>query len=116
MTMSNMRQITMACMMYAAENKGKWPEDLKALDKYLRNNVKQVMTNLLQPELVPGFIYIKPANPRAGANEKMVLYAAHKEFGSGVCVAFLDGHVEFVNNKQRFDELVAKTTADEAPQ
>ena len=83
--MSQMRQITMACVMYANENKGKWPDDLKALAKYLGGN-KQIMTNPLHPELTPGFIYLKPGNARGGSPwEKMVLYAAHKDFGAGVC-------------------------------
>jgi hypothetical protein len=117
-TMSNMRQILMCCQMYANENKGKYPDDLKGIEKYLRGNVKQVMTNPAHPELDPAFVYLKPGNAagRAGqqAWERAVLYAAHKEFGAGVPVGFMDGHVEFIQNKQRFDDLVAKTALDDA--
>lgn len=116
-TMSNMRQILMACQMFAAENKGKLPKDLKSLDKYLGANVKRVMTNPLNPTTDPGFIYIPLPDLRMpNAGQTVMLYAAHKEFGQGVCVGFADGHVEFVNDKKRFDEMTGNAALDGAMQ
>jgi hypothetical protein len=109
--MSNMRQILMACQMYSAENKGKFPEDLKALGKYLNNNA-QVMKNPARPDVNPPFIYIKPASQRGNTSQRVVLYESHKEFGTGICVGFLDGHVEFMQDKNRFDQLLAETEVD----
>ena len=99
------RQIVMACQMYANDHKGIWPDDLKATQKYIRN-----------PRMLSGFVYLKPTAPTNRPSETPVLYESHKEFGSGVAVAFADGHCEFVANKQRFDDLIAKAALDAEPQ
>jgi prepilin-type processing-associated H-X9-DG protein len=107
-SMSNMRQILMGCVMYANDNNGKWPDDLKGIAKYVPNPV--VMKNPHHPDLNPAFIYLKPKNIRGGnPGQMMVLYESHKNFGDGINIGFADGHVEYVQSKQRFDELLAAT-------
>ena len=126
-TMSNMRQILVACIMYHNDN-SKWPDDLKSLTKYLNGGgggapvgapgpggagpggKNAVLINPRRPDAEPGFIYCKPAEPILQPAETVVMYESHKDFADGVNVGFADGHVEFVNDKQRFDELLARTT------
>jgi prepilin-type processing-associated H-X9-DG protein len=111
-SMSNMRQILMTCMMSMNENKGQWPADMKALEaavaKYARGqNAKMILANPNRPGVAPAYVYIKPAQKQPDP-QTVVLYESHKEFGEGVNVGFADGHVEFINRKERFDELLAK--------
>jgi prepilin-type processing-associated H-X9-DG protein len=92
-------------MMYRNDNKNAWPDDLKALEKYVK--VAQVFTNPTKPDLKPGYVYVKPVEPIADPSAHAVIYEAHKEFGSGLNVGFADGHVEFVADKDRFNGLIA---------
>jgi prepilin-type processing-associated H-X9-DG protein len=113
-SMSNIRQILLACHMYAADNQGQWPDDLTGLEKYFGagEQAKRIMTNPLRPEVKPAYVYLKPADPGgADAASKAVLYESHTDFGRGVAVGFADGHVEYVANRQRFDQLLAKAAA-----
>ncbi len=113
--MSNERQLLMGCMMYANENKGKWPEDLTAIKKYLPS-LEQITINPSHPDLKPGYVYIKPSSMK-NANETLVIYESHHEFGHGVAVGFADGHCEMIGDKSRFDALCQpKTAMDEPPQ
>jgi prepilin-type processing-associated H-X9-DG protein len=119
--MSNMRQILMACIMYNNDNK-KWPEDLKSLEKYLPRMAaggggkNPLLTDPRHPDADPAFIYCKPAEPILQPAEAVVLYESHNDFTGGVNVGFADGHVELVNQKERLDELLAKTEVGAPPQ
>ncbi len=109
---SNVRQLLMACHMYMAEHKGQWPDDLKATEKYLGASAAMVMKNPSRPEMNPAFVYVKPAVvPVPRPAETVVVYEAHKDFGAGVNVGFADGHVEFVRDAKRFDQLLGAVVA-----
>ena len=114
---SNIRQVLQACMMYSNDHKGQWPDDLKALDNYFRGpaQAQQVLTNPARPDMKPAYVYLKPQLPVAEPPNTIVVYESHTDFGPGVNVGFADGHVEFVNNKERFDTLIAQV-AQLAPQ
>ena len=118
-SMSNLRQLLLACHMYAADHQGQWPDELAAVtQKYLGGveKARQIMTNPARPQADPGYTYLKPADPRGGdMATKAVMYETHTDFGRGVAVGFADGHVEFVNNRQRFDRLLAGANAPAAP-
>jgi len=109
---SNIRQILQACLLYANENKGKYPDDMKALQaamaKFNPGMVKRVMTNPAHPEIQPAYVYIKPAKGNAATAETVVIYESHKDFGNGINVGFADGHVEWVGQKQQFEQMLAK--------
>jgi prepilin-type processing-associated H-X9-DG protein len=109
---SNMRQLLQGTMMYQNDNKGQWPEDLKALEAYMAKtngpNAKTMMTNPRHPNVNPGYVYIKPARNQPAPAETAVMYETFGEFGDGVNVGFADGHVEFVANQQDFEKLLAK--------
>jgi prepilin-type processing-associated H-X9-DG protein len=109
-SMSNMRQLLLGVIMSARDNKGQWPDDLSAIEKYLGGKEKAaaVMTNPARPQVKPAYVYVKPAdaNP-ANPGTTMVLYESHTDFGRGVSVGFADGHVEYVSDRARFERLLA---------
>jgi prepilin-type processing-associated H-X9-DG protein len=115
---SNIRQILQACLLFSNDNKGKYPDDMKALQgamaKFMNPNaVKQVLTNPRHPEIQPAYVYIKPAKGNAAPAETVVIYESHKDFGDGINVGFADGHVEYVGQKQQFEQMLARTAQDQ---
>jgi prepilin-type processing-associated H-X9-DG protein len=116
---SNIRQILQICLLYSNDNKGKYPDDFKALQgafaKYMggAGNAKQVLTNPRHPEVQPAYVYIKPAKGNAAPAETVVIYESHKDFGDGINVGFADGHVEYVGQKQQFEQMLARTAQDQ---
>ena len=111
--LSTERQLLMGCAMYANENKGKWPDDLKSIKRYVPN-LDQLMVNPNHPDLKPGYVYIKPASPLVRAFETPVIYESHREFGHGVAVGYADGHCTIINDKATFDAELAKTALNDA--
>ncbi len=102
---TNMAHILQAMLRYAKDRHGNWPA---SLDDVLGPGATQTLINPVHPNLKPAYIYIKPADKMAPVNpETMVLYESHQKFGEGVNVGFADGHVEFVSNEKRFNEMKA---------
>jgi prepilin-type processing-associated H-X9-DG protein len=103
------------CLLYSNDNKGKYPPNLQELEKSMAAympepaQLKQILTNPRKPDVKPAYVYIAPAKGNAAPADTVVIYESHKEFGDGVNVGFADGHVEFVADKKRFDEMLAKT-------
>ena len=97
---SQMRQLLLALMMYANDNKGAMPEQLQQLDKYLGRSMQQMMTNPQRPEKSPGYIYLK--QPLKGSTEKVMLYEAYDNWPGGINVGYPDGHVEWIDNEATF--------------
>jgi prepilin-type processing-associated H-X9-DG protein len=113
---SNIRQILQVCMLHSNDNKGVWPADMKELEKSMAKfggpNSKQVLTNPQKPTVQPAYVYIKPAKKQPDP-QTVVVYESHKDFGDGINVGFADGHVEWVSQKQQFDQMLAKTAQDQ---
>ena len=112
-SMSNIKQITMAMMMYSADHKGRLPENLKEIDKYLGGSAAQVLRSPVAPEgSEESYIYIPGLDPEHGrASQTMVVYEKPEHYNNeGTVAGFLDGHVEFVQ-KSRFDRLLKESTA-----
>ena len=118
---SNIRQMLMACMMFKNDNKNAWPADRQAFEqavaKYARRGRggRDVLVNPQHPDVRPAYVYIKPSRPDPDP-QSVVIYESHKEFGEGINVGFADGHVEWVAQKKAFDEMLARTAQDAAPQ
>ena len=95
MSASNMRQILLVCHMWANENNGQWPDDLrpddlaKALKKY--ELPATVMDNPLKPGT--GYTYVKPPAKVENPSALIVLHDAQPVDGMRT-VGFMDGHVE----------------------
>ena len=108
---SNMKQILLACIMYAQDNKDQWPDSLQDLTP--RRLAGDTLINPGQPERENGYIYIKPSTPISP--QQVVLYEAHDSWGDGINVGFVDGHVEFIEKESMFknrleDERTVKLT------
>ena len=107
-SLSNIKQIMMACLMYAADHKGQWPEDLESLAA-AKLLPASVLVNPLRGPGKPGYIYVRPApssdktDPRAA-----LVYEAHTTWGEGICVGYADGHAEFVTDQARLKEALSR--------
>jgi prepilin-type processing-associated H-X9-DG protein len=114
-SMSNMRQILMANMMYANENKGalpaKVPDDVS---KYLfagpgGDAQKMIFTNPANGRF-PGYVYLKPADTLQAVKNPsttVMLYEAYDAWPQGgIGVGFADGHVETVADEASFKKML----------
>jgi len=104
-SMSNMRQILMACLMYANDHKVQWPPTLEATKDYLHMQAR-LLTNPARPKAKPGYIYMKPADAKKLPGELLVLYEAFDQWPGQVNTGFADGHVEGIRDQQRFEQLL----------
>lgn len=105
-SMSNMRQALMVAFMWANEHKNEWPDDLAAAAKV--SDASQVLINPRGGK--SGYKYLKPAGDTKEASARIVLYEVDAEDPSGICVGFMDGHVEFMKHadfEKRFKEQQA---------
>jgi prepilin-type processing-associated H-X9-DG protein len=114
-SMSHMRQIVMAAIMYKEEHKGQWPAKLDDVKAFLKGG-GNIFVNPRDPKRQPAYVYLKPNVPIANPSQLMVLYEAHDKFGDGVNAGFADGHIEFINSSQRFKDLLLQSLQDNSPE
>ena len=129
--MSNMRQLSIAMMMYAQDSRGAVPPNLDVLLKYL-GGPPAVATVCTCPEaakhMVPpastgfgtkySYVYVAPpvqrlAQIRSPANEPAVYEPLANHGGRGANVAYWDGHVEW-HNAAAAQALIAKIQVAQA--
>ncbi len=98
-----MNQILKACLGYAAEHQGNWPDDLQSLASYGIDKAKLV--NPQNRQQVPGYVYRKPAaSPTAPqASETIVLLEAYTAWPGGINVGFADGQVKFITDRTQVE-------------
>jgi prepilin-type processing-associated H-X9-DG protein len=106
-SMTQMRQLLVAFIMYAGDHNGAFPDELSAaaLGPYVEGGeeaVRKLLINPRRPKLDPAYVYVKPANPAKHPGELIVLYEAdhpaHPE--AGLNVGFADGHCEYMTREQ----------------
>ncbi|MHC4441825.1 MAG: zf-HC2 domain-containing protein [Planctomycetota bacterium] len=102
-------RIAKACIKYAKDNSGQWPEDLKSLEAYGID--AQALINARQPDIAVGWVYLRPSVPlhkiKAPAN-KILLHEVFEEWGEGINVVNVDGHVQFLKDQAKFNGLIGK--------
>jgi len=103
-TASNMMTILLACLVYAQDHEGQWPDDLQDLTNY--GLAKDTLINPKQPEREIGYIYLKPSTPISP--QQVVLYEAHDSWGDGINVGYADGHVQFIKEESNFKNDLQK--------
>jgi len=106
---TNLSAILKALHMYAADHKGRFPDDLSALVKAKLVSVRMLI-NPSDPARKSGYVYVRPAGPLnkiANAAETLVIYEAHEAWGEGINVGFVDGHVAFMRDAAEFKKLLA---------
>ena len=105
-SMSHIRQLLMATIMFTNDNKGalpeRFPEDLKP---YLNGEDADIIANPRAPGKEVGYIYVRPAanlTQLPHPDQTIVIYEATDAWGDGICVGFADGHVEVVKDRNDF--------------
>jgi hypothetical protein len=106
-SMSNLRQIAVACIMHRDDHKGQWPDNLDALAPYLKSDGP--LTNPLEPDRKPGYVYARPRDKAVANPARVILvYEAHTQWPEGgLAVGLADGHVELMQDEIVFKQRLA---------
>jgi hypothetical protein len=107
-SMSNMKQILLGCIMYAEDHKGEFPPDFKALMKAQPVLAPQVFKNPQTPDKEVGYVYLRP--PKAAPFNQVVVYEAWDNPPARLAVGFADGHVEMMEPAQ-FEKALEQSKA-----
>jgi prepilin-type processing-associated H-X9-DG protein len=102
---ANMNRLLKACIRYAEDHHGEWPQTLRELASYGVSN--DILVDPQSPGREEGYIYMKPKNPVSPP--AVVLYEAYDEWVGGINVGFADGHVKFISDETVFKEHLAGT-------
>ncbi|MDB5291703.1 MAG: hypothetical protein JWL69_2944, partial [Phycisphaerales bacterium] len=104
---SNIRQLILACLIYANEHKNEFPDSLEESLKGM-DMPRDVMTNPSDPARKPGYVYVKPPPLKdlAHADSRVVVYEAFDAWDTGINVGFADGHAEFIQDQAVFVKLL----------
>lgn len=107
-SMSQMRQLLMGVQLYAQDHKRAYPEKLEDLGRYLGGMLPRMLTNPLDPQRRPGYVYLKPAGTvDAVKPETALIYEAWEKWPAcGIAVGFADGHVERLTNEGQVREMI----------
>jgi hypothetical protein len=106
-SMSQMRQLLMACQIWSAEHKREWPDDLASAIESA-SLPATIASNPAKPGT--GYTYIKPPKDAKDASSRIALYAEETiEGGRGV--GFMDGHAEWMK-EEHFQETLKKQNAE----
>jgi prepilin-type processing-associated H-X9-DG protein len=90
-----------------------WPEDLRQIvEKGLRKAYDEsadYLTNPERPGMRPAYVYVKPEVPLSrihNPGREVAIYEAFDDWGGGINVGFLDGHVTFMDSEEEFRKLL----------
>jgi hypothetical protein len=106
-SMSNLKQLGLAVIMYADDHDGKTPSDLEQAKPYYRDS--KILESPRKPDWFdgPSYIYI-PDQTTAGNVAGNIVAYENPEFGMDkILVLFLDGHVEAMEPDRFQSELEA---------
>lgn len=92
-SMNNLKQLGLACHMYAEDHQGKFPDDLEKAKSYYRDS--KILESPRKPKDFegPSYIYI-PGQSQEGYPGNIVVYENPEFAGEKIVALFLDGHVE----------------------
>jgi prepilin-type processing-associated H-X9-DG protein len=95
--------VVMALLTYR-QAQGAWPPDLQVLvdGGYL---TQDHLANPRLPDTPVGFLYLRPLT-EPSPSEDAVVFEPLTEWSTGGIVAYADGHVELVSDKDRYDQLL----------
>ncbi|HIJ51629.1 MAG TPA: hypothetical protein HPP66_00565 [Planctomycetes bacterium] len=96
-SLNNLKQIALACIMYADEHEGKFASDLQQLYPYHRN--PKILESPRKPKgfVGPSYIYVAGLTLRMRDPSRIIIFYENPAFCSdGICAAFLDGHCEWL--------------------
>jgi outer membrane lipoprotein-sorting protein len=101
----NIKQLLLACIQYAQNNDGQWPQQLE--DLLSRGIDPQTLINPACPDNPNGYIFVPPV-PDSPIAETIVIYEAYDEWNDGINAGFADSHVEFIKNEADFLERLSQ--------
>ncbi len=96
-SLNNLKQIALACLLYADEHDGRFAPDLQQLYPYHRN--QKILESPRKPKGFdgPSYIYVAGLKPRMRRPQVIIIAYENPAFCSdGICVAFMDGHCEWL--------------------
>ncbi|MDH4238374.1 MAG: type II secretion system protein GspG [Phycisphaerae bacterium] len=105
-SLNNLKQIALACIMYADDHEGKFAPDLQKLYPYHRN--PKILESPRKPEdfVGPSYIYVSGPTLRMRRPHVIIIAYENPEFCSdGICAAFLDGHCEWMKPAEFLEKL-----------
>ena len=108
-SMSNLKQLGLAIIMYADEHDGKFPESLEQVWNYHRE--PKILESPQKPAGFdgPSYIYVKGHSLKAGSPAKQIIVYENPEYlRDQVTAVFLDGHVERMT-RDRFVRAIEAT-------
>ena len=107
-SMKNVKQMLMACWQYSQKHGGQWPDQLSDLIE--EGLSEDVFVNPRQPGNPDSYVYVKPVDPAncPSPAKTVVIYEAYATWMIGINVGFMDGHVEFIRDEQKFKGLLSK--------
>jgi prepilin-type processing-associated H-X9-DG protein len=107
-SMSNLKQIGLAVIMYADDHDGNFPADLQGLGKYLGNSSERVLQSPRKPKgfTGPSYIYIPGQTMKVSA-QNILAYENPAFAGDKINAVFMDGHVEAMKPDQFREALEA---------
>ncbi len=109
MSAANMNKLAVACIRYAKDHNGKWPDSLQQLGQY--GISEEQLINPLNPELKVGYIYIRPADKLADFDQ-LLIHERYEVWKDGINVAFANGPVQFISNEAEFKRLLKNVGAE----
>ena len=107
-SLNNLKQIALACLLYADEHDGKFAPDLQQLYPYHRN--PKFLESPRKPKDFdgPSYIYIAGLNRRMQESWKIIIAYENPAFSiDRICAAFLDGHSESMRPAEFLKRLQA---------
>jgi len=108
-SMSNLKQLSLAVIMYADDHDGKLPENFEQAKNYYGN--PKVLESPLKPKGFNGpcYIYVNGQSMNAKSpSRQIIIYENPKYCKDTINAAFLDGHVERMQ-RERFRETLEST-------
>jgi prepilin-type processing-associated H-X9-DG protein len=108
-SMSNLKQIALALLMYSDDHDGRFPDDLQAARSYFGSS--KVLESPRKPKGFEGesYIYIGGQSLNIDSPARQILAYENPEFcDDKISVAFMDGHVESMS-RDRFLKAIEQT-------
>jgi len=105
-SLNNLKQIALACIMYADEHDGKFAPDLQQLYPYHRN--PKILESPRKPKGFdgPSYIYVAGLKWPMRDPSKIIIFYENPAFCSdGICAAFLDGHSQWMKPAEFLERL-----------
>jgi general secretion pathway protein G len=107
-SLNNLKQIALACIMYADEHEGKFADNLQQLYPYHRN--PKLFESPLKPKDFdgPSYIYVAGLKRQLRDASRIIIFYENPVYCSDrICAAFLDGHVKAMEPEEFLETLQA---------